>query len=103
MRARSLRKFSSGKDMYEARNGSCWSRLEFILRDHVHGRSVHQSELRCSSYGLDGRWVDSQGNGQVSGRRSGIAEEKRAVTRERLLECRLARYFDKDMQILLLH
>ncbi|KAG5925404.1 hypothetical protein E4U42_004328 [Claviceps africana] len=35
MRARSLRKSSSGKDIYEARNGSCWSRLGFTLRDHV--------------------------------------------------------------------
>ncbi|KAG5946354.1 hypothetical protein E4U60_004192 [Claviceps pazoutovae] len=53
-------------------------------------------------YGRGGRWVDSQGNGQVLGWRSGIAEEGRAVTRVRLLHTRLACNSDNYKQKLLL-
>ncbi|KAG6080878.1 hypothetical protein E4U30_000126 [Claviceps sp. LM220 group G6] len=62
------------------------------------------SPIRATAciYGRDGRWVDSQGNGQVLGWRSGIAEEERAVTRVRLLNTRLARCSDNYKQKLFL-
>ncbi|KAG6069211.1 hypothetical protein E4U32_002346 [Claviceps aff. humidiphila group G2b] len=62
------------------------------------------SPIRATAciYGRGGRWVDSQGNGQVLGWRSGIAEEERAVTRVRLLNTKLARCSDNHNQNLFL-
>ncbi|KAG6030766.1 hypothetical protein E4U40_007657 [Claviceps sp. LM458 group G5] len=62
------------------------------------------SPIRATAciYGRDGRWVISQGNGQVLGWRSGIAEEGRAVTRVHLLNTRLACCSDNYKQKLLL-